>query len=87
MLGQALLAQKARQNSLLRRRGRASMGWRPLPPPPCWAWGVVFMGKEDTDRQALNVYRMELLQGPRCTRPVTEGSQVLKDAVNAAMLR
>ena len=43
----------------------------------------VFMGKEDTERQALNVYRMELLGAK--VHPVETGTQVLKDAVNEAM--
>ena len=43
----------------------------------------IFMGKEDTDRQALNVYRMELL-GAR-VQPVTSGTMTLKDAVNETM--
>jgi tryptophan synthase beta chain len=43
----------------------------------------VFMGKEDTERQALNVYRMELLGAT--VHPVTSGTQVLKDAVNETM--
>ena len=40
----------------------------------------VFMGKEDTDRQALNVYRMELLGAK--VHAVTSGTMTLKDAVN-----
>lgn len=43
----------------------------------------VFMGKEDTDRQALNVYRMELL-GTK-VHSVTSGTMTLKDAVNATL--
>lgn len=43
----------------------------------------IFMGKEDTDRQSLNVYRMELL-GAR-VHSVTTGTMTLKDAVNEAM--
>ena len=43
----------------------------------------VFMGKEDTGRQALNVYRMELLGAK--VHPVTSGTMTLKDAVNEAM--
>ncbi|MDD3140791.1 MAG: tryptophan synthase subunit beta [Lachnospiraceae bacterium] len=43
----------------------------------------VFMGKEDTDRQALNVYRMELLGAK--VHPVTSGTMTLKDAVNETM--
>ncbi len=44
---------------------------------------TVFMGELDTQRQALNVFRMELL-GARVV-PVTSGSRTLKDAVNEAM--
>ncbi len=43
----------------------------------------IFMGEEDTKRQALNVFRMKLLGAK--VNPVTTGSKVLKDAVNAAM--
>ena len=43
----------------------------------------IFMGKEDTERQALNVYRMELLGAK--VHPVTSGTMTLKDAVNEAM--
>jgi tryptophan synthase beta chain len=43
----------------------------------------VFMGKEDTDRQALNVFRMELL-GTK-VHAVTSGTQTLKDAVNETL--
>jgi len=45
---------------------------------PC----VVYMGKEDTERQALNVFRMRLL-GTEVV-PVTSGTQTLKDAINEA---
>ncbi len=44
---------------------------------------VVYMGKEDTERQALNVFRMELL-GAQVV-PVETGTKTLKDAVNEAM--
>jgi tryptophan synthase beta chain len=43
----------------------------------------IFMGKEDTERQVLNVYRMELLGSQ--VHPVTSGTQTLKDAVNETM--
>jgi len=43
----------------------------------------VFMGKEDTGRQALNVYRMRLLGAK--VHPVTSGTMTLKDAVNETM--
>ena len=41
------------------------------------------MGEEDVKRQALNVFRMELLGAK--VEAVTDGSRVLKDAVNAAL--
>ena len=44
---------------------------------------TVYMGEVDTERQILNVFRMELL-GSRVV-PVTSGSRTLKDAVNEAM--
>lgn len=44
---------------------------------------VVYMGAEDIERQAMNVYRMKLL-GARVV-PVTSGSRTLKDALNEAM--
>ena len=43
----------------------------------------IYMGKEDTERQALNVFRMELLGAK--VHPVTSGTMVLKDAVNETM--
>ena len=43
----------------------------------------IFMGKEDTDRQALNVYRMKLLGAK--VHSVTSGTMTLKDAVNETM--
>lgn len=43
----------------------------------------VFMGEEDTKRQALNVFRMELLGAK--VHPVTSGTRTLKDAVNETM--
>lgn len=43
----------------------------------------IYMGKEDTDRQALNVYRMELLGAK--VHAVTSGTQTLKDAVNETL--
>jgi tryptophan synthase beta chain len=44
---------------------------------------VVYMGEVDTERQALNVFRMELLGAE--VRPVGSGSRTLKDAVNEAL--
>ena len=44
---------------------------------------TIYMGEEDVARQSLNVFRMELLGAK--VQPVTDGSRVLKDAVNAAL--
>jgi tryptophan synthase beta chain len=44
---------------------------------------VVYMGAEDVERQALNVFRMEILGAE--VRPVESGSRTLKDALNEAM--
>jgi tryptophan synthase beta chain len=44
---------------------------------------VVYMGEVDTERQALNVFRMQLLGAE--VRPVASGSRTLKDAVNEAL--
>ena len=44
---------------------------------------TIYMGEEDVKRQALNVFRMELLGAK--VEAVTDGSRVLKDAVNAAL--
>ena len=44
---------------------------------------VVYMGEEDVARQALNVYRMELLGAE--VRPVSSGTRTLKDATNEAI--
>ena len=44
---------------------------------------TIYMGEEDVKRQALNVFRMELLGAKVFS--VTDGSRVLKDAVNAAL--
>ncbi|HCK60592.1 MAG TPA: tryptophan synthase subunit beta, partial [Gemmatimonadetes bacterium] len=44
---------------------------------------VVYMGEEDVKRQALNVYRMQLLGAE--VRPVSSGTRTLKDATNEAI--
>jgi len=44
---------------------------------------VVYMGEVDTERQALNVFRMKLLGAE--VRPVNSGSRTLKDAINEAL--
>ena len=84
VLGQALLAKKMGKKRLIAETGAgqhgvASATAAALMNMEC----VVYMGKEDTERQALNVYRMRLLGAE--VIPVTSGTATLKDAVNEAM--
>ena len=84
VLGQALLAKKMGKTRLIAETGAGQHGVATataaaLMDMEC----VVFMGKEDTDRQALNVYRMKLLGAD--VVPVTTGTATLKDAVSEAM--
>ena len=70
-LGQALLAKKMGKTRLNAETGAGQHGV------------ATATGTEDTDRQALNVYRMELLGAK--VHPVTSGTMTLKDAVNETM--
>jgi len=84
VLGQALLAKKMGKKRLIAETGAgqhgvASATAAALLDMEC----VVYMGKEDTIRQALNVYRMKLLGAE--VVPVTSGTATLKDAVSVAM--
>ncbi len=84
VLGQALLAKKMGKTRLIAETGAGQHGVATataaaLLDMEC----VVFMGKEDTKRQALNVYRMKLLGAQ--VIPVTSGTATLKDAVSEAM--
>ena len=84
VLGQALLAKKMGKKRLIAETGAGQHGVATataaaLMDMEC----VVYMGKEDTERQALNVYRMRLLGAE--VIPVTSGTATLKDAVNEAM--
>lgn len=84
VLGQALLAKKMGKTRLIAETGAGQHGVATataaaLMDMEC----VVFMGKEDTQRQALNVYRMKLLGAE--VVPVTAGTATLKDAVSEAM--
>ncbi len=83
-LGQALLAKKMGKTRLIAETGAGQHGVATATAAAFLGMGCeIFMGKEDTDRQALNVYRMELL-GAR-VHPVTSGTMTLKDAVNETM--
>lgn len=83
-LGQALLAKKMGKTRLIAETGAGQHGVATATAATFLGMECeIFMGKEDTDRQALNVYRMELL-GAR-VHPVTSGTMTLKDAVNETM--
>ena len=82
-LGQLLLAQRMGKRRVIAETGAGQHG---VATATAAAWfgipAVVYMGVEDTRRQALNVARMKLLGAE--VRPVAAGSQTLKDAINEA---
>lgn len=83
-LGQALLAKKMGKTRLIAETGAGQHGVATVTAAAFLGMECeIFMGKEDTDRQALNVYRMELLGAK--VHPVTSGTMTLKDAVNETM--
>ena len=83
-LGQALLAKKMGKTRLIAETGAGQHGVATATAADFLGMECeIFMGKEDTDRQALNVYRMELLGAK--VHPVTSGTMTLKDAVNETM--
>lgn len=83
-LGQALLAKKMGKTRLIAETGAGQHGVATATVAAFLGMECeIFMGKEDTDRQALNVYRMELLGAK--VHPVTSGTMTLKDAVNETM--
>jgi tryptophan synthase beta chain len=84
VLGQALLAKKMGKKRLIAETGAGQHGVATataaaLLDMEC----VIFMGEEDTKRQALNVYKMKLLGAS--VEPVKTGTGTLKDAVSEAM--
>ena len=83
-LGQALMARKMGKTRVIAETGAGQHGVATATAAALLGLECeVYMGKEDTDRQALNVFRMELL-GAR-VHPVTSGTQTLKDAVNETL--
>ncbi len=83
-LGQALLAKKMGKTRLIAETGAGQHGVATATAAALMGMEcVVYMGEEDTIRQALNVYRMRLLGAE--VVPVTSGTATLKDAVNEAM--
>ncbi len=84
VLGQALLAKKMGKTRLIAETGAGQHGVATATAAALMGMScVVFMGAEDTVRQALNVYRMRLLGAE--VVPVKTGTATLKDAVSEAM--
>lgn len=82
VLGQALIAKRMGKTRLIAETGAGQHGVATATAAALFGMEAeIFMGKEDTERQSLNVYRMELLGAK--VHAVTTGTQVLKDAVNA----
>jgi tryptophan synthase beta chain len=84
VLGQCLLARRMGKRRVIAETGAGQHGVATA--TACALMGlecVVYMGAEDVERQALNVFRMELLGAS--VRPVESGSRTLKDATNEAL--
>lgn len=83
-LGQALLAKKMGKTRIIAETGAGQHGVATATVAALLGMECeIYMGKVDTDRQALNVFRMELLGAK--VHPVTSGTQTLKDAVNETL--
>ena len=84
VLGQVLLAKKMGKTRIIAETGAGQHGVATATAATLLGMECeIFMGKEDTDRQALNVYRMRLLGAT--VHEVTSGTMTLKDAVNETM--
>ncbi|HBL84988.1 MAG: tryptophan synthase subunit beta [Clostridiales bacterium GWF2_38_85] len=84
VLGQVLLAKKMGKVRVIAETGAGQHGVATATAATLMGLECeIFMGKEDTDRQALNVYRMRLLGAN--VNVVTSGTMTLKDAVNETM--
>jgi tryptophan synthase beta chain len=83
-LGQGLLARRMSKRRIIAETGAGQHGVAAA--AVCAMLGlecVVYMGEEDVRRQSLNVFRMKLMGAE--VRPVSSGSQTLKDAINEAI--
>lgn len=83
-IGQALLARRMGKKRIIAETGAGQHGVATA--TACALFDmecVVYMGEEDVERQALNVYRMQLLGAE--VRPVSSGTRTLKDATNEAI--
>ena len=84
MLGQALLAKRMGKKRLIAETGAGQHGVATATAAAYFGMECdIFMGREDTERQALNVFRMRLLGAG--VHPVDSGTATLKDAVNEAI--
>ncbi|HHV28167.1 tryptophan synthase subunit beta [Acetivibrio mesophilus] len=84
VLGQVLLAKRMGKTRVIAETGAGQHGVATATAAALMGMECeIFMGKEDTERQALNVFRMELLGAK--VHAVTSGTQTLKDAVNETM--
>ena len=84
VLGQVLMAKKMGKTRVIAETGAGQHGVATATAAALLGLECeIFMGKEDTDRQALNVYRMKLLGSK--VHEVTSGTMTLKDAVNETM--
>jgi len=83
-LGQCLLAKRMGKKRIIAETGAGQHGVATATAAALFGQEcVVYMGEEDTQRQALNVFRMEQLGAT--VIPVTIGSRTLKDAINEAL--
>lgn len=83
-LGQVLLAKRMGKKKIIAETGAGQHGVATATAAALFDMEcTIYMGEEDVKRQALNVFRMELLGAK--VYAVTDGSRVLKDAVNAAL--
>jgi len=84
VLGQTLLAKRMGKTRIIAETGAGQHGVAAATAAALLGLECeVFMGREDTERQALNVYRMQLLGAK--VHPVFSGTMTLKDAVNETM--
>ena len=84
VLGQALLTKRMGKKRIIAETGAGQHGVASATAAALMGLEcVVYMGEEDTKRQALNVARMKILGAD--VVPVTSGSRTLKDAINEAM--
>ncbi|HFI0270886.1 TPA: tryptophan synthase subunit beta [Streptococcus suis] len=83
-LGQVLLAKRMGKKKIIAETGAGQHGVATATAAALFDMEcTIYMGEEDVKRQALNVFRMELLGAK--VHAVTDGSRLLKDAVNAAL--